>query len=56
MPLSPRGSNNGPVDTATLELLASWRLPDATSDPNQIRAAEQDLHEFKKAMNESRTG
>jgi hypothetical protein len=46
---------NGPVDTATLELLEAWRLQDATDDVEQLRAAERDLTEFKKAMNQSRT-
>jgi hypothetical protein len=45
----------GSVDTATLELLEAWRLQDATDDPEQLRAAERDLTEFKKAMNQSRT-
>jgi len=42
------------IDTATLRLLESWRLQDATDDPEQLRAAEQDLADFKKSMNESR--
>jgi hypothetical protein len=46
--------HNDSIDTATLELLASWRRQDATEDPEEIRAAEQELTEFKKAMNESR--
>ena len=46
---------NGSVDTATLELLEAWRLQDATDDLEQLRAAEHELTEFKKAMNESRT-
>ena len=45
----------GSVDTATLELLEAWRLQDATDDPEQLRAAQQELTEFKKAMNENRT-
>jgi hypothetical protein len=36
-------------------LLASWRQQDATTDPEQIRAAEKEVAEFKKAMNETRT-
>jgi hypothetical protein len=40
---------------ATLELLANWRVQDATTDPEQIRAAEQEVADFKKAMNENRT-
>ena len=45
---------NGSIDAATLELLASWRRQDATDDPEEIRAAEQELAEFKKAMNDAR--
>lgn len=45
-------SNDDPVDTATLELLASWRLQDATDNPDELRAAEQELAEFKRAMND----
>jgi hypothetical protein len=40
----------------TLELLAAWRIQDATDDPEEIRAAERDLAAFKKAMNENRAG
>ena len=43
------------IDRATLELLEAWRLQDATDDLEQLRAAERELSEFKKAMNESRT-
>ena len=46
---------NGCIDTATLELLASWRLEDSKATPDQIRAAEEDLREFKRAMNDNRT-
>ena len=55
MPPPPQASGNGSIDTATLELLAAWRTQDATTDPEQIRAAEQELADFKKAMNENRT-
>jgi hypothetical protein len=51
----PQASGNGAIDTATLELLASWRLQDATADPELVRAAEQELAEFKNALNEGRT-
>jgi hypothetical protein len=54
-PLPPQASSNGSIDTATIELLANWRIQDATTDPEQIRAAEQELADFKKAMNDSRT-
>ena len=47
-------SGTGSIDTATLELLASWRIQDATNDPEQLRAAAKELEEFKKAMNENR--
>jgi hypothetical protein len=47
-------SNNNPIDTATLELFAKWRAEDATDDPEELRKAEQELAEFKKAMNENR--
>ncbi len=52
IPATPAPS--GSIDTATLELLAAWRQQDATSDPEQVRAAEEELAEFKKAMNENR--
>ena len=48
-------SASGSVDTATLDLLEAWRLQDATDDPEQLRAAQQELAEFKNAMNENRT-
>jgi hypothetical protein len=48
-------SSNGAIDTATLELLASWRLEDSKATPDQIRKAEEELREFKQAMNENRT-
>ena len=47
-------SPNQWIDTATLELLASWRAQDATNNPDEVRAAEQELAEFKKMMNENR--
>ncbi len=43
------------IDWATIELLQNWRRQDATENPEEIRAAERELAEFKKAMNESRT-
>jgi hypothetical protein len=47
-------SANGSIDNATLKLLASWRIEDATKNPEDIQAAERELAEFKKAMNENR--
>ena len=43
------------VDTATLDLLSVWQNEDATSDPAQLRAAEEELVVFMKAVNEART-
>jgi hypothetical protein len=54
MPPLAQPSNNNPIDTATLELFAKWRAEDATDDPEELRAAEKELAEFKKAMNENR--
>jgi hypothetical protein len=45
----------GVIDSATLDLIAGWRAEDATSNPDEIRAAECELVEFKRAMNENRT-
>ena len=42
------------VDTATLDLLSVWQLEDATSDPAQLKAAEEELAVFMKAVNEAR--
>jgi ABC-type transporter Mla MlaB component len=48
-------SGRDSIDSATVALLASWRRQDATEDPDEIRAAEQELAEFKRAMNEARS-
>jgi len=45
---------NGSIDNATLELLASWRVEDATKNAEDVQAAERELAEFKRAMNENR--
>jgi hypothetical protein len=50
-----QASTNGSLDTATIQLLAAWRREDATDDPEEIRAAEQELAEFKRVINENRT-
>ena len=55
IPPVPQPGGNAAIDTATLELLAKWRSEDATADPEQLRTAERELAEFKKAMNENRT-
>ena len=44
----------GAVDTATLELLAAWKAEDATTDPEKIREADEEVTEFMKAMNRNR--
>jgi len=44
-----------PIDASTLELLAAWQEQDATTDPTQIRAADQEVADFMKAMNDART-
>jgi hypothetical protein len=43
-----------PVDTATLELLSKWAKEDTTSDQDELRAAEFEISDFKKSMNENR--
>ncbi len=42
------------VDTATLDLLSVWQREDATSDPAQLKVAEEELAVFMKAVNEAR--
>lgn len=49
-PLAPMGS----VDTATLELLAAWKAEDATTDREKLLRADEEVAEFKRAMNENR--
>ena len=44
----------GAIDTETLELLEALAREDATDDPEKLRAAQKELDEFKKAMNENR--
>jgi len=53
-PPSPSRPTPEAINYATIQLLRSWRAQDATDDPEAIRAAEQELVEFKKAMNENR--
>jgi hypothetical protein len=43
------------VDTATLDLLSLWQEEDATADPGQLRAEEEDLATFMKNLSEART-
>ena len=42
------------VDTATLDLLSIWQQEDATTDPAQLKAAEEELAVFMQAVNEAR--
>jgi len=44
----------GSADTATLELLAAWKAQDATTDPEKLREADEEIAKFKKAMNANR--
>jgi hypothetical protein len=55
LPGSSAASVPESVDTATLDLLSVWQREDATSDPTQLKAAEEELAVFMKAVNESRT-
>jgi len=50
-PLPLPGSSS---DTATLELLAAWKSQDATTDPEKLREADDEVARFKKAMNANR--
>ncbi|MGO9257118.1 MAG: hypothetical protein ACLQU1_12560 [Bryobacteraceae bacterium] len=51
---SPPPPPIGSVDTATLELLATWKAEDATNDPEKLREADEEVARFKKAMNGNR--
>ena len=55
MPPVPQPSTSGSIDTATLELLASWRAQDATENPEELRQAKQEIADFKKALNDNRS-
>jgi len=44
----------GSVDNATLELLAASKAEDATTDREKLRQADEEVAQFKKAMNENR--
>lgn len=55
VPLQPGATGaSGAVDTETLALLEAWAVEDATDDPEKLRAAQKELDEFKRAMNENR--
>ena len=55
LPGSSAASVPQSVDMATLNLLSLWQREDATSDPAQLKAAEDDLAAFMKNLNEART-
>lgn len=48
-------ANENAADAATLNLLASWLAEDATNNAEEIRAPEQEISHFKRALNENRT-
>lgn len=45
-PASASPPQMGSVDTGTLELLAAWRAEDATTDPERLREADEDVAAF----------
>jgi hypothetical protein len=45
---------SGSIDLETLAILEAWAREDATEDPATLRAARQELDEFKQAMNRNR--
>ncbi len=54
VPPPPHELNTDSIDKATLELLAAWKAEDATGDAEKLREADEEIAEFKKAMNENR--
>ncbi len=55
--LPPAESARPPADegdAASIALLQSWLAEDATNDPEEIRAAQKQLDEFKRAINAER--
>ena len=54
LPASATSPGPSYVDTATLSLLSIWQQEDATTDPVQLTAAEEELAAFRKAVNEAR--
>jgi hypothetical protein len=42
------------ANAASIALLQSWLDEDATDDPEEIRKAQEELDEFKRAINEER--
>lgn len=48
-----RREPESPIDRTTIDLLDSWKRTDATGDPELLRAMDEEIEEFKRAM---RTG
>jgi hypothetical protein len=44
----------GSIDTATLELVAAWKAEDSITDPEKLRETDEEVGDFKKAINENR--
>jgi len=55
LPGSAPPSARQSIDTPTLELLSTWQREDVTTDPAQLKTAEEDLPVFMKSVNEART-
>ena len=55
IPPLPQLSTPGSIDTPTMEVLASWRVQDATVDPEKPRAAGHEFADVKKTLNDNRT-
>jgi hypothetical protein len=53
---SPLRARSASIDTATLDLLATWRLQDATADPQEILSAEEEVNEVKRVLHANRLG
>lgn len=54
LPEAPLASAVDGKRQAAIDMLRSWANEDATEDPNEIREAEEELAEFKRAMNANR--
>jgi hypothetical protein len=52
--LPPGSVTPVPDNSATIALLQGWALKDATDDPAAIAQAEQELAQFKSALNANR--
>ena len=52
--LPPTETEGDPRNAASISLLQSWLVEDATDDSNEICRAEEELAEFKRNMNANR--